>query len=77
MTTIYYNWIPGQTTAFPEGFRMITPGGSVFDKGITEGQQEMELSIAFPSCWKGGSDNLDSIDQSHVAFPLVRLVFHS
>lgn len=77
MVTVYYNWIPGKTIAFPPGFRMITPGESVFDEGITEGNAEMELSIMFPSCWDGIL--LDSPDQSHVAFPLVCLkmfVFH-
>lgn len=68
MTTVYYNWIPGQTTAFPPGFRMITPGEEVFDEGITSGQGEMEISISFQSCWDGV--NLDSDDHmSHVAFP--------
>ena len=68
MTTIYYNWIPGQTTAFPAGLRMVTPGENIFDKGITPGGLEMELSISFQSCWDGV--NLDSPDHmSHVAFP--------
>ena len=68
MTTVYYNWIPGQTKAFPKDFRMITPGQDVFDEGIMAGQGEMELSISFPSCWDG--INLDSPDHmSHVAFP--------
>ena len=68
MTTVYYNWIPGQTTAFPPGFRMITPGEEVFDEGVTDGQPEMEISISFQSCWDGV--NLDSLDHmSHVAFP--------
>ncbi len=68
MTTVYYNWIPGETTAFPRDFRMITPGEDVFDEGIMSGEGEMELSISFPSCWDGV--NLDSSDHmSHVAFP--------
>ena len=68
MTTVYYNWIPGQTRAFPPGFRMITPGEEVFDEGITTGASEMELNISFQSCWDG--INLDSPDhKSHVAFP--------
>ena len=68
MTTVYYNWVPGQTTAFPAGLRMITPGEDVFDEGITPGESEIELSISFQSCWDGS--NLDSPDHmSHVAFP--------
>lgn len=70
MTTIYYNWIPGQTTAFPEGFRMITFGESVFGEGIMPAEGEIELSVTFPSCWDG--ETLDSPAQSHVAYPLVR-----
>jgi len=67
MTTVYYNWVPGQTAAFPPGFRMITAGEDVFDKGTVSGESEMELSISFPSCWDGV--NLDSPDHvSHVAF---------
>lgn len=70
MVTVYYNWIPGSTTAFPPGFRMITPGEEVFDtEGKMAGESEMELSISFQSCWDG--INLDSTDQSHVAFPEV------
>lgn len=69
MTTVYYNWIPGSTTAFPEGFRMITPGEEVFDEGVTSGASELEISISFQSCWDGM--HLDSADHmSHVAFPL-------
>jgi len=68
MTTVYYNWKPGKTTAFPPGFRMVTPGEDVFDEGKTPGAGEMELSISFQSCWDGV--NLDSPDHmSHVAFP--------
>ena len=68
MTTVYYNWVPGQTTAFPPGFRMITPGEEVFDEDITPGEGEMEISISYQSCWDGV--NLDSPDHmSHVAFP--------
>mmetsp|Transcript_20574 Transcript_20574/g.28944 ORF Transcript_20574/g.28944 Transcript_20574/m.28944 type:complete len:420 (+) Transcript_20574:334-1593(+) len=68
MTTVYYNWVPGKTTAFPNGLRMITPGEDVFDEGKTSGEKEMEISISFQSCWDGV--NLDSDDHmSHVAFP--------
>ena len=69
MTTVYYNWIPGETIAFPPGFRMITPGEEVFDEGVVTGEREMEISISFQSCWDG--ENLDSADHmSHVAFPV-------
>lgn len=68
MTTVYYNWVPGETTAFPPGFRMITPGEEVFEEGVRSGESEMEISISFQSCWDG--INLDSTDHmSHVAFP--------
>lgn len=53
MTIVYYNWVPGQTTAFPAELRMITPGEDVLDEGITPGESEMELSISFQSCWDG------------------------
>lgn len=66
MVTVYYNWVPRETTAFPPGFRMITPGQEVFEQGFIAGEGEMEKSISFPSCWDG--INLDSADQSHVAF---------
>lgn len=68
MTTVYYNWVPGETRAFPPGFRMITPGEEVFNEGPMSGESEMEISISFQSCWDGV--NLDSPDHmSHVAFP--------
>ncbi len=67
MTTVYYNWIPGVTKAFPPGFRMITPGEEVFSVDAVEGASEMEISISFQECWDGV--NLDSPDhKSHVAF---------
>ena len=67
MTTVYYNWIPGQTRAFPPGFRMITPGEEVFSAEEVSGEGEMEISISFQECWDGV--NLDSPDhKSHVAF---------
>ena len=69
MTTVYYNWLPGQTTAFPPNFRMITPGEEVFNEDEVGSESEMEISISFQECWDGV--NLDSEDHmSHVAFRL-------
>ena len=69
MTTVYYNWRPGETRAFPLGFRMITPGEEVFSDEEVGRESEMEISISFQECWDG--ENLDSHDHmSHVAFRL-------
>lgn len=68
MTTVYYNWIPGQTQAFPAGFRMITHGQVVLENEITPGSEEMEIGISFESCWDGR--RVDSPNHnSHVAYP--------
>lgn len=65
----YYIWTPGVTTAFPNGFKMISfvLEEDATDFFPTEPLNELETEIWFPDCWDGV--NLDSADHmSHVAF---------
>lgn len=69
IASAYYIWTPGQTRAFPDGFKMIAfiPENEAADFFPTEPTEELETEIWFPDCWDGV--NLDSEDHmSHVAY---------